>query len=548
MKKSTLGLLVGCSVILLVNSFAGALRAGAQDAPPPIKKIEISADRAFIVNGQPFFPIFSWLQDAKNFPEIAACGINSTAGALPRSSGVKDVAGYLELARKAGLYGIMPFEPASAKALKSNPALLAYIHGDEPDLTHAESDAQVVAASQLKVNRSNPLWKLVDGVTTSWTVLDPLKDAAVTIKLKAPVTVVRLGVWMTVSNGLSTASEVRFTGDGKPLLSVRLEPKKGRQSFDLPNPVSFSELKMTVVAVTPGDQVYGSFGEIEAFDADDKNVLLSPPRQVPRAQPADVQREYAGIKQADPSRPVFMTLTAHFMPDFRNKAEASLASLYPEYIKATDVVGFDVYPIYGWNKPEWLPRVGEGADQLAHLAGPRPVYAWIETSKGGQYTGALERQKDVTPAHIRAEVWMSICRGATAIGYFTHVWKPAYRQFGVPDENRKALRAINSQITRLAPAILGASAKRAVSLKAEGAARIDMMAKETGDTLSIFAVNYGDEAAGDAKAAIAVAGLAAGQQVTVVDEGRTITAQAGSFSDTFQPLGVHIYQINGLAQ
>ena len=37
---------------------------------------------------------------------------------------------------------------------------------------------------------------------------------------------------------------------------------------------------------------------------------------------------------------------------------------------------------------------------------------------------------------------MSITGGATAIGYFTHVWKPSYSQFGVPEENRKALRQI----------------------------------------------------------------------------------------------------------
>ena len=49
---------------------------------------------------------------------------------------------------------------------------------------------------------------------------------------------------------------------------------------------------------------------------------------------------------------------------------------------------------------------------------------------------------------------MAICRVATAIGYFTHVWKPAYHQFGVPEENRTALREIIAQITRSASAIL----------------------------------------------------------------------------------------------
>ncbi len=73
----------------------------------------------------------------------------------------------------------------------------------------------------------------------------------------------------------------------------------------------------------------------------------------------------------------------------------------------------------------------------------------LKPAKAASGPGPLENQKDVTPRHIKAEVWMTICRGATAIGYFTHVWKPSYHQFGVPEENRAALREINAQITRL---------------------------------------------------------------------------------------------------
>lgn len=132
---------------------------------------------------------------------------------------------------------------------------------------------------------------------------------------------VRLAVWQTVSNGLATACEVRFTGDGKPLLTAELEAKKGRQAFDLSTPATFRELTMAVLSVTPGELGYGSLSEIEGFDADGKNVLLSPPRQVVRATPASVQMQYSNIKQADPTRPVFMTLTSNFMPTFQKKQE-----------------------------------------------------------------------------------------------------------------------------------------------------------------------------------------------------------------------------------
>ncbi len=237
-----------------------------------------------------------------------------------------------------------------------------------------------------------------------------------------------------------------------------------------------------------------------------------------------------------------MTLTGNFHPHFGKWTEAQRAELYPAYIQATDVVGYDIYPIYGWNKPEWLHLVHDATEMLVTHAGSRPVYAWIETSKGGQYTGSLDRQHDVTPAHIKAEVWMAICRGATAIGYFTHIWKPSYKQFGVPEENRKALREINDQITRLTLPILGEPARQAVSIKAATEVKLDCMAKRSGGDLYVFAVNY-DEKAIPANATITIEGLLAEASVEVVDEEREIRSEAGVFRDTFAPLAVHIYRV-----
>ena len=138
---------------------------------------------------------------------------------------------------------------------------------------------------------------------------------------------------------------------------------------------------------------------------------------------------------------------------------------------------------------------------------------------------------------------MSICGGATAIGYFTHVWKPSYHQFGVPEENRRALREINDQITRLAPAILGEPPKRPVKIEPEGDAKLALLAKEHDGALYLFAVNY-DERQVAAEATLSIAGLPAGTEVTVLDEHRTLRSAAGSFRDTFDPLAVHLYRVD----
>lgn len=538
-----IGLILTLGAPRTVRAADGApTQAAAAAAPAPIEKVEISADRAFVVNGKPFFPLLAWLQSPRNFPAIKACGMNGVAGAQPESSGPRrGVSGYLGQVRDAGLYGVMPFSPA----LKGNPALLAYIHGDEPDLTHTVSDARVIPDARLRINTSNPLWKMVDGDTNSWSVLDPLQDARVALELQQPVTVSALAVWLTISGDLATARTIRFLGDGKPLTTVTLAAKAGRQRFALPSPATFKELKLEVVAINQGGRVYGSIAEVEGFDAAGKNVLLTRPRKVANATPAETMKEYQQIKAGDPTRPVFMTLTSGFDPTFNDWPAAQREQMYPEYIKATDVVGYDVYPIYGWNKPEWIYLSHDTTARLTRLAGPRPVYAWIETSKGGQYTGTLENQKPVTPADIRSEVWMAICGGATAIGYFTHVWKPAYNQFGVPEENRRALREINDQITRLTPEILGAKPKHTVTAAAGEGVKLAALAKAHAGALSIFAVNY-DERKKEAQGEIKVDGLAAGTEIEVVDEGRTLKAEAGTFRDTFAPLAVHIYRVKGM--
>lgn len=525
------------AAVLLSTAFRGAPAAAAE--LPPIEKVEITAGGAFEVNGKPFFPLMAWLQDAGSFPAVRECGMNAVAGYWPGSGGTQDVTEYLSLMEKAGLYGVMPFEPR----LKGRPNLLAYIHDDEPDLPRQVSDARVVPSAGLKINRSTPLWKLVDGVTHTWSVLDPLEGASVTVVPKRPVTIRRVAVWLTVSKGLAVAKDVSFSADGKEILKATLEAKRGRQSFPLPKPVTLNELTITVRSTFPGQQVWGSIGEIEGFGASGENVLLSPPRYEPRAWPPETLKKYRAIKQADPSRPVFMTLTGYFHPHFKKWTDQQRNALYPDYVRAADVVGYDIYPIYGWNKPEWIHLVHEATGRLVEMAGKRPVYAWIETGKGGQYTGPLERQKAVTPVHIRAEVWMAVCRGATAIGYFTHIWKPSYKQFGVPEENRKAIREINHQITRLAPAIVGRKPDRRVTIQSRPeAVKLDAMASVHDGRLYVFAVNY-DQRMIKTDAQITIEGLGPGTQVEVVDEARTIRSDAGSLTDTFGPLAVHVYRI-----
>ena len=122
-----------------------------------------------------------------------------------------------------------------------------------------------------------------------------------------------------------------------------------------------------------------------------------------RRTPAEVLADYEQIVASDPSRPVFLNITVHFSKHFefsRFKTETERA-VYGEYVKAADVVGFDIYPLYQRNRPDKLTWVADGVTDLREFAGPgRAVFAWIETNKGSKWID-VDKQRDPTPEELR---------------------------------------------------------------------------------------------------------------------------------------------------
>ena len=73
----------------------------------------------------------------------------------------------------------------------------------------------------------------------------------------------------------------------------------------------------------PGENEWGSLSEIEGFDKDGQNVLLSPPRLVARTLPEEVTGHYGQIKAADGTRPVPVTFTGSFFEKASRYDEAT---------------------------------------------------------------------------------------------------------------------------------------------------------------------------------------------------------------------------------
>lgn len=553
----------------------GALARG--QALEPIKTVAGGDNAEIRVNGKAFFPIMLWLQTPEDFALVKELNHNTVVGFWwsakegggDANAGATDpgLADYAQKAWKAGLYFVPSFHadyPAGvAQKVAALENTLGWIQGDEPDMSALVSDGTVTPGKNMKVNASTPFSRIVDGATNSWTVLQPMAGGEFTVKLKAPATVQSLAIWLTVSKGVAVGKDVVFLGDGKELLKATCENKGTQQKFALKEPATFQELIVRFTSEHPCDSnivKWGSVGEVEIFDKDGKNVLN--PRKEPRVKPEAILAAYKATKAVDPAHPVFMNLTGSFMKSSKDHDQATKDRIYPAYAKGCDVLGFDVYPVYGSAMFGHLLYPAEGTAQMRSFAQPKqPLYAWIETNRGSQWM-TPSKQPEVKPEHTRFETWSCIIRGAAGIGYFTHKWKDPdgndnYMQFAPKtDPAMKAeLKRLNGQITRLSGAILAAPAKTKVEMKMTDALPCHVKATQADGALWLFAQNIDlgpnpeklkqfepiKPRAG--KATITVEGLKAGTKIEVVDENRTLTAEDGKFSDDFGTLAEHIYKI-----
>ncbi len=265
----------------------------------------------------------------------------------------------------------------------------------------------------------------------------------------------------------------------------------------------------------------------------------------PRKSAEEVVDAFKRLREKDDTRPVFQNLTSAFMeagPGAERRTREERKAYYGVLAAGADLFGFDIYPIYGWNKDANLVWVADGVRDLRDVVGPqKPVIAFIETSKGSKWID-YERQKEVKPEHTRAEVWMAIIRGATGIAYFTHAWRPEFTEFRPDEEMQKELKRTNDQITRLGPVLLGDAAKAKVTIAIAGGLAGEVLAREHEGRIHLFANNL-DMGRKGGRATISVEGLKKGAKVEVIDEGRSIAAEDGKFTDEFGPLAVHLYRV-----
>jgi len=217
-----------------------------------------------------------------------------------------------------------------------------------------------------------------------------------------------------------------------------------------------------------------------------------------------------------PSGVSLLTLSNHFYSGAAPLPQGR--AIYPGLVAKADVVGFDLYPLQEWCRPDRIVDVYSAQRELVALAPGKPTFQWIEA--GPMRCGD---QAPVTPEVVRAESWLAIAGGAHGLGFFPSQWQPPIAQ---------AIAQVTRDVRALTPALVAPAVPASAS-----PAALRVAARAYGGALYVVAVNPMPTAM---QATLRVPGLA-GRQLQVLDEGRTVQATGARIVDAFAPLGVHVY-------
>lgn len=264
----------------------------------------------------------------------------------------------------------------------------------------------------------------------------------------------------------------------------------------------------------------------------------------PPVSPSKIIADYQRMRAADSSRPVMLNLGQGVAWDgyYGRGVRTNHPEDYPEYMKGSDIVSFDIYPVTH-ESPQISGKlwyVPLGVERLIDWSrGTKVVWNCLEC------TAISSIDHRPTPQHLRSEAWMSLIHGSRGLIYFAHEFKPKFVEAGLlkdPDM-LAAATALNHQITSLAPVLNSPTLPGVVTVQSHNAeVPIARMVKRHVDATYVFAVGM---RGGSTDADFVLLGQEGEDSVEVVGENRLIKAKDGRFADSFGPYDVRIYKIAG---
>lgn len=260
--------------------------------------------------------------------------------------------------------------------------------------------------------------------------------------------------------------------------------------------------------------------------------------------PAEMQERYRAMRLRDPSRPVLLNLGKGVAWDpWKGRGNRTgHPEDYPQYVKAGDIVSFDIYPA-----AETDPALAGRLEMVAH--GVKRLVAWAGPDRSVWNAVGASKVKNpaavVNPEHIRSQVWMSIISGSRGIIYFAHQFEPRFVEatwFESP-ELAAAIGRVNAQVQGLARVILAPASNDTASIvlrdenrKRVHSSSIAVTTRRYGCALYVFAASLSNK---PLRAGIDL--RQAPGTLDVIGEQRRLPAKGNGFEDDFEAYGVHLY-------
>ncbi|MDH6123737.1 DUF4082 domain-containing protein [Kitasatospora sp. GP82] len=252
------------------------------------------------------------------------------------------------------------------------------------------------------------------------------------------------------------------------------------------------------------------------------------------------------LRQQDASRPVLVNFGSGVAGGARSPG---CPTDFGAYTRAADIVSVDFYGITDPSSPARTKGVRTYAATAARarqLAPGKPVWAFLETPV--QMQGASlspSGAKAASPAQVRAAAWAALVNGATGLNWFCHSFV-AQSQVDAclrDSTSAAAIRKVNADAQAYAaywnaPPLL-------VGVAGQGAPVTATLRTAAGRTAVLAVATDSPELpeGGPATATFTLPDHWTGKIRT--DDGRTLTAANGTFTDHFDAYQPHVYTLNG---
>lgn len=256
--------------------------------------------------------------------------------------------------------------------------------------------------------------------------------------------------------------------------------------------------------------------------------------------PQEIINSYNALKAADPSRPVLVNFSGGNV-----LSGATSKSKYDQYLKGADWVSQDMYPVTGWDRPDWIDNsiagndrrtAGKATQQLAQWSGGKKQFAILET--GDQQLSWVPGARGVNADEFRGQVWESIINGAQGIVYFPFQIGSGFRFDNTPQSIVEEMTEQNARIQSMAR-ILNSSKTPYKDKLDLGDDLLEAARRKYDGDEYFFVLNMSSKTLDNYE--VDLPGLDKLKYVGALDEKRRLNLTGGALLDDFGPWELHVY-------